>query len=97
MRHNFGMAFSLVCLLLVGLVAVGQRVTSEIQGTVTDPSGAIVQGASVTVRQMETAQRWATLTDGSGVYHVAGLLPGTYEVQVRHSGFRMTLRPRILL
>ena len=97
MRHNFRMAFSLVCLLLVGLGAAGQRVTSEIQGTVTDPSGAVVQGASVRVRQMETAQHWATLTDSSGVYHVAGLLPGTYEVQVRHPGFRMTLRPRILL
>jgi hypothetical protein len=60
----------------------------ELQGLVTDPSGASVPAAKVSVRSAVTGASLATLTDESGEYRFLSLQPGEYELQVERDGFR---------
>ncbi len=61
--------------------------TGSIQGTVTDPSGAAVAGAKVTITGKATGSVATTTTSGSGSYSSGGLIPGDYEVKVEQPGF----------
>jgi len=79
-------------LLLLSLVAVpsaGQSVSSEIQGTVKDPSGAVIVGADVIATNLETGVARSTVTDGNGSYHVDGLYAGSYQLKIEHAGFKV--------
>jgi hypothetical protein len=77
-------------LLVVPLVALGQTTisTGSIQGTVTDPSGAVVPGASITITSKDTGQVIHLTTTSAGVYASGGLLPGHYVVRAENSGFQ---------
>jgi len=59
-----------------------------IQGTVTDPSGAVVAGATVTVKNLETTWTKQARTDSSGTYAIPALPPGHYTVTVEKEGFK---------
>ena len=81
--------------LVAGLLALAlpssvysQAVYGSLLGTATDPSGAVVPGASVTVTETGTGQVRTDTTDQSGRYNIVNLLPGTYNVQVTAHGFR---------
>ncbi|MGH9718306.1 MAG: TonB-dependent receptor [Candidatus Acidiferrales bacterium] len=62
--------------------------TGSIQGTVTDPEGAVVSGAKVTITSQATGRTIQTSTDGSGLYNSGSLAPGRYMVHVEDSGFK---------
>ena len=62
--------------------------TGSISGTITDPSGAVVDGASVTVTNQGTNLTRTVTTNSSGFYSVTNLVPGSYTVMVEKSGFR---------
>jgi len=66
---------------------LGQTVTGAITGVVTDPSGAVVVGASVTAENTATAVKTPTQTNGSGVYTIRFLPIGTYTVTIEAKGF----------
>jgi Carboxypeptidase regulatory-like domain len=89
--QGIGMTRPLSLLLLNGLLSVlvlpgaGQSVSSEIQGTVNDPSGAVIVSAEVTA-PIWTPSRW---TDGDGHYHVDGLSAGKYELTIERTGFKV--------
>jgi len=74
-------------LALVAVFAFGQAETGSIAGTVTDPSGAVVPGATVTVRNLATGATRNTTTNQSGAYTEAQLAPGNYEVAVSSANF----------
>jgi len=79
-------------LLLSGLTGISLSaqnvvVTGAISGRVTDPSGAVVPGASLVVSNSQTGVRQSTVANRSGIYWVA-LSPGTYSITVSHKGFR---------
>jgi hypothetical protein len=61
---------------------------ASIQGTVTDASGALVPGASVTVKSKETAKEETVTTSNEGFYRVAALAPGSYTVTVEKPGYK---------
>ena len=61
---------------------------SAIAGTVTDPSGAAIPNATVTVRQASGASGANAISDNSGRFIIAGLPPGQYELQVTSAGFQ---------
>lgn len=61
---------------------------SGITGTVVDPSGSAVAGASVTVENDATKVVWRTVSSGSGGYILRNLPPGTYAVTVEAPGFQ---------
>ncbi|HEX4038688.1 MAG TPA: TonB-dependent receptor [Acidobacteriaceae bacterium] len=64
------------------------QTTSDITGTVSDPSGAVVPNAKVTVMQEETGSTQATVSNNDGLYNVPGLAVGHYTVTVTAPGFQ---------
>jgi Carboxypeptidase regulatory-like domain/TonB dependent receptor len=80
---------TLAFLLLASTVAVRAQTTNgSIQGTVTDPSGAAVGGASVTGRNLDTGLTITTVTTDAGLYSLANLPPGRYSVTVEGPGLK---------
>ena len=61
---------------------VAQDPTGAIEGTVTDPSGAVIASARVTVRQLDTGLTRETTSASNGQYRVVGLPVGPYSVVV---------------
>lgn len=80
---------------LVSTLAVAQ--TGSIQGTVTDKSGAVVQGAEVTVKNLETNAVRTVSTSGTGGYSVTNLPVGNYEVAATKQGFKTYKVPGVTL
>src|SRR5262245_17196074 len=85
------------CLLLIALAvpAAAQDSRGSIAGRVTDSSGAVMPGASVTVVNVETNTGANTHTNDNGQYTVLFLLPGTYSVSVELDGFRKSIHPKV--
>lgn len=69
----------------------------QITGLVTDPSGAVVAGARVSVTNESTNVVRTTTTNSEGYYSVSSLLPGTYDVTVSRAGFSTQTRTSIKL
>lgn len=82
-RFIFG---SIVVALLCSLFALAQ--TGSIAGTVTDKSGAVIEGATVTVINLDTKATRVVTTSGTGAYNLANLPAGHYEIDVKKEGFR---------
>lgn len=78
-----------ILLSLVALPGAGQSVSSEIQGTVKDQSGAVIVGADLAATNLETGVARSTVTDGNGSYHVDGLSAGRYQLRIEHAGFKV--------
>src|SRR5262245_46963950 len=71
---------------------LGQEGLSTLRGTVTDSTGGVVPGVSVTAREVLTNVVARKLdTDSQGNYEMPGLKSGTYEVSAGHSGFRRSV------
>jgi hypothetical protein len=87
----------LVMALLTSLNLAGQQITGSIRGTVLDPSGAIVQDATVTAKQIETGLTRAVVTDRQGEYVLVELPIGHYQLEVRAKGFQTYLQQGISL
>jgi hypothetical protein len=75
----------------------GQTVTGSVNGTVLDPSGAVVPGASVAAINTGTGVRTATTSDAAGVYAIRFLPIGTYTLQVTAKGFTRLDIPQFVL
>jgi hypothetical protein len=71
-------------------VAFAQGELANVTGTVTDVSKAIVADAQVTIRNIATNVTSRTTSNASGIYVIRSLTPGTYELSVEKSGFRMS-------
>ena len=74
-------------LFFASLLAWTQTSTTALRGTVTDPKGAVVAGASVTLQDPATGFARSTMTDGQGVYQFLQLPPATYVLTVSAKGF----------
>jgi len=73
------------------------QATSQISGTVTDASGAAVEGARITVTQTDTAFTRTATSDASGVYTLPGLPLGPYRLEVKNEGFTTFVQTGIVL
>ena len=92
MRKMQSLGLGLVVMALVALLctanpAWGQDVTATITGTVMDPSGAALVGATVTAKSVERGLTYTAVTNESGIYRIVQLPVGTYELKVEKSGF----------
>ena len=87
---------TIVLLGLSSLAAWGQS-TASLSGTVTDPSGAVVAGAHVTVHNLGTGLDRVVDTDAAGLYDVPSLQPGDYKVQASARGFSAYVVPKVTL
>src|SRR5437762_587396 len=80
--------FVLASLLMTGVAfSQTQITTGVIQGTVLDPSGAVIPGASVEAHNLDTQIRQATASDESGRFSYLALTPGRYELIAKKEGF----------
>jgi outer membrane receptor protein involved in Fe transport len=79
---------------LIAVAAFGQT-TASIKGTVTDPSGAAIVGAKVTVKGVGIDR--TTQTNAGGDYEVPAIPPGAYNVEVQMSGFQSQLAKDLVL
>ena len=83
-------------LMTLGIVPVLAQTTistGSIVGTVTDPSGAVVSGAKVTITNKATGQVITTTTTSTGTYASGALNPGNYQVRIEGQGFKTTEFP----
>ena len=77
------------CCLFIPTQSVSQSLTSgDVGGTVTDPSGAAVQNATVTLKNSDTGATQTTNTNSTGAYRFHLLNPGNYIVSVASQGFQ---------
>jgi hypothetical protein len=89
-------ALLLVCtVLLVGVARAQNRSTAEIVGTVTDPSGAPVPNATVTLTNRNTGASAEVTTSQAGTFDAPYLDPGPYTVEIRATGFEVLVRQGI--
>jgi hypothetical protein len=90
-------AASLCALLFMSTMAFAQATTGTIRGTVQDPSGGVLPGATVTITNVGTKAVVHTVTDERGQYLFAGLFPGTYTLTAELEGFKAYQRTDIAL
>ena len=94
MRRMIALTILLVAL---AIPSFAQRITASIRGTVTDSTGAVVPGATVTVKNENTGFSRSTVTNGVGSYSFGELPTGTYTVEVSLAGFKTVIRTGIIL
>jgi Carboxypeptidase regulatory-like domain len=90
-------ALSLAFPLLAAAAAFGQMNTGDITGTVTDPTGAIVAGVSVTALQVSTQQKHTSTSNDAGQYFLPQLPLGEYKLTIDAQGFKQALQENVIL
>src|SRR5262245_32726720 len=81
--------------ILVPVLAHAQLTRGGISGVVKDQQGAVVPGASVTVKNLGTGATRTAITDVNGLYRVPALEPGRYMVRTELAGFSTVENPEI--
>src|SRR5687767_4878696 len=88
---------SLVVALLLTAAVFAQTSTGQISGTVTDASGAMLPGVTVTARNQGTGLTRSNVTTSGGLYVVPLLPPGTYDVTAELEGFQPFQRRNVVV
>ncbi len=91
------MQYRSIVLVMCGVAAFSQETRGTLTGQITDPSGAAVPGARVTVVDDATNVSNSYTANGEGRYVAPFLPPGTYQMRVEKQGFSATVRDGILL
>src|SRR5262245_10133643 len=98
MRKSLHLALSIAfALMLLSAARVYAQTSGEITGLVTDPSGAAVAGATVTVTNKATGATRISATNSEGFYAFPSLLPGVYELKIERQGFKTAQLDNITL
>lgn len=93
---------SLLCVALLALLcganaAWAQDVTATITGTVTDPSGAPIAGATVKAHDTDRGTTWSSVTNEAGIYNIIRVPIGSYDLKVEAKGFETAVRAAFTL
>src|SRR5438067_1841910 len=96
-RMTFAVFLPLLVLTLVSTPGFAQSVTGTISGVVTDPNGAVVGGANVTLQRDQTKDKRDQVTNDSGRFSFAAVQPGIYTLKIEHQGFETLLRTKVVL
>lgn len=86
-----------VLALLVPFQASGQSADATLTGTVKDTTGAVVPGATITVRNQDTNEMRTSVSSADGLYRVTNLPRGHYEVKAELQGFKTVAQSDVLL
>jgi len=100
--HSFSVPAAMACAVLLGAVLTGgpllaQSTFGTILGAVTDPNGALMPGAQVTLTHQETNITRQGATNEAGLYEFPNLVPGTYRLELRREGFKTFVKADIAL
>ncbi|HVU47330.1 MAG TPA: carboxypeptidase-like regulatory domain-containing protein [Terracidiphilus sp.] len=88
LRAHAAILCAALAAMLCGSIAFAQSGAGSIQGTVSDPSGAVIPNASVHVLNQATGVRTNAKSNGVGFYQVPGLFAGTYTITVTAPGMK---------
>src|SRR5687768_15801104 len=89
---GFRLLILLVAIAALSIAGFAQGTsTGSIAGTITDPTTAVVSGATVIVKHNATGQEFAAVTTDNGTFNVPALQSGTYTVTVTASGFKQAI------
>jgi len=91
------LSFVLVMLLTIATAAAQVGGGGTIQGTVTDPSGAVVTGAEVTAKNVQTGVETSRKTTEAGFFVLSPLQPGEYTVTVKAAGFQTLTKQHMIV
>ena len=80
-----------VAVLFAGIVSA-QETRGTIVGRITDPSGAVIPGATVTVTNTAMGTKTTSTSNAVGLYQAMFLIPGTYQITIESSGFKRFVR-----
>src|SRR6267378_1098932 len=89
-KLSFRAALSLVFVFFL-VAAAHAQYRASIQGVVTDPQGAVVSGATVTLKNLETNQTVIAETNDNGIYNFNSLSPSRYSITVEKAGFKQKI------
>ncbi len=81
------LALAITLMLTICMPALGQSGDATLAGVVEDVSGAVLPHTSLVVTNVETGVSFASSTNASGLFSVAGLAPGRYRLHAQHTGF----------
>ena len=95
MRSIFVFQSILLLILMVGNT-FAQTGTTSIRGTVVDAQGAVVAGATVTLTNPAKGFTRSVITNDSGIYNFAAILPDTYTIEVEKSGFKKVVQTNVV-
>src|SRR6476660_5918608 len=90
----FTVGFALIA---ISPTAWAQEVTASIVGTVLDPSGSAIRGATVTATDTQRGTVWTAQTNDTGAYTITRLPVSSYTVKVEAQGFQSALYPAFTL
>lgn len=97
-RKKMQRILPMVVLLALAVYGNGQQQTAQLTGSITDPSGAAVSGATVTVVNASRGIKTVVTSDGHGIYTVPLLPPADgYTVTVAHMGYKESVRNNLTL
>jgi Carboxypeptidase regulatory-like domain len=86
---------TLLLVLSISFPAYGQSTYGSVSGTVTDPSGAAIAGADVTLTNVSTSDKRTQQSGADGLFTFVNLFPGLYRVDIEKQGFKHFARPSI--
>ncbi|HKT68274.1 MAG TPA: carboxypeptidase-like regulatory domain-containing protein, partial [Terriglobales bacterium] len=89
-----------VCVILIcglSLPSPAQSTYGSITGRVTDPSGAAIPGAEVTLTNLATTEKRTQTTGADGLYSFVNLIPGQYKVDASKEGFKHFTREPVVV
>src|SRR5205085_10739214 len=89
----FSLVICLACLASVPSAFAQTSTSATLRGTVKDPQGAVVSGATVTVTSERTKEERKTVTNEEGGYVFTALTPDTYTIKVEAQGFKTSQQP----
>jgi hypothetical protein len=77
--------------------AFGQAVGASLNGQITDSTGAVIPGATIIAKNVDTGLAQTVTSSGQGLYRIAPLPPGSYDITVQATGFQTYLQHGITL
>lgn len=95
--RSLQLAVVFATLLALSALTFSQSATSSLRGTITDPKGAVVQGAALTLSNAATGFSRTTKSGGDGVYQFLEVPPATYTLTVTVAGFATIKRDNVTL
>ena len=96
-RRVFFLVLAAILLVLIPAVLFGQAYFGTVSGVLTDPTGAVIQGAKVTLLDLDKGYKFNAKSDSAGRYLFVSIPPGLYSVTAEMQGFEKTVRTRIRL
>ena len=96
-RTSFSFARMIMCglFILSVLITAQAQFRAAIQGTISDANGALVPGARVILKELETGKTQEVTSSEEGFYRIVGLAPGRYELTVEKEGYKKSFAEQV--